>query len=78
MTTRASIKGFKDIHEGVLEGLKQVTLLIGRNEAGKSSVLEALYLVSACAAPRDSIRQVDKLDYIVRRRGWERAPQAQD
>jgi len=66
---RVLVRRFRGIREGLLEGLKQVTILIGRNGAGKSSVLEVLYLASACAAPRDEVRGVDKLDYIVNRRG---------
>lgn len=69
MITRIRIKGFRGILEGELSGLDQFTVLVGRNGSGKSSVLEALYLASACAAPQDPVRGVDKLDYIVGRRG---------
>ena len=49
--------------------MRQLTVLVGRNGTGKSSVLEALYLASACAPSWDAVRRVSKLDYVVSRRG---------
>jgi energy-coupling factor transporter ATP-binding protein EcfA2 len=63
------VAGFRGVREGGLEGLEQVTVLVGRNGAGKSTILEAFYLASACAAQQDAVRRVNKLDYIVSRRG---------
>ncbi len=54
---------------GVLEGLKQVTILVGKNGAGKLAILEALYLVSACAESANPIRKINKLDYVIQCRG---------
>lgn len=69
MINRIYIAGFRGVREGFIEGLKQITILIGRNGAGKSSILEALYLASAYAVSRDDVRDIDKLDYVVKRRG---------
>jgi len=41
------LKRFRGIKEGVIDGLSDFTVLVGRNSAGKSTVLEALYLASA-------------------------------
>jgi len=64
-----AVSRFRGILRGSLEGLKQVTVIVGRNGAGKSSILEALYLASSCASALDEVRRADKLDYIVSRRG---------
>ncbi|MHA1593270.1 MAG: AAA family ATPase [Candidatus Baldrarchaeia archaeon] len=42
---------------------------MGRNGAGKSSLLETLYLISSCASHKDIIRDEMKLDYLISRRG---------
>ncbi len=63
------LKRFRGIKEGVIDGLDDFTILIGRNGAGKSSVLEALYLASAWLNPRDPIRGLSKYDYLIKRRG---------
>ena len=69
MISEVHISGFRGIREGHLGDLKQITILVGRNGVGKSSVLEALYLISACAESKDEVRGVEKLDYVVSRRG---------
>jgi len=69
------LKRFRGIKEGVIDGLSDFTVLVGRNGAGKSTVLEALYLASAWLEPRDPVRGLSKYDYVVMRRGgrgdWE-------
>ena len=69
MISSVYIRGFRGIREGFIDGLERVTLLIGRNGAGKSSILEAIYLASACANPQDEVRRENKLDYVLSRRG---------
>jgi len=66
---RIAVERFRGILRGSIDELEQVTILIGRNGAGKSSILEALYLVSSCAERLDPVRGVAKLDYVVSRRG---------
>ncbi len=63
------LERFRGVQEGFIDDLRQVTLLIGRNGSGKSSILEALYMMSACSSPIDDVRGINKLDYVVNRRG---------
>jgi len=69
MLTGLTIRRFRGIRELELEGLAQVNVLLGRNNAGKSSVLEALYLASASLSPVDPVRETDKMTYLLNRRG---------
>ena len=68
MIESIEIRNFKGIRTCKLNDLAQVNILIGRNGAGKSTVLEALYVASAWIKAHDSIRKRDKLDYVVKRR----------
>lgn len=45
MYTSLSIKGFRAFQSLEIEGLKRVNLFTGRNNSGKTSVLEAVYLL---------------------------------
>jgi len=69
MLTGLTIRRFRGIRELELEGLAQVNVLLGRNNAGKSSVLEALCLASASLSPVDPVRETDKMAYLLNRRG---------
>ena len=69
MLRSISISNFRGIKKGSIDNLSQITILIGKNCVGKSSILEALYLVSACASKHDPLRGMDKLDYVIYRRG---------
>lgn len=62
------IKNFRGIAEGELDGLTGITVLVGRNNTGKSTVLEALYL-AATGCDYDSFGR-NPLEYVVKRRGW--------
>ena len=79
MIGRVALERFRGILRGSIDELEQVTIFIGRNGAGKSSILEALYLISSCAERLDPVRRVAKLDYVVSRRGgrgsWDDARQ---
>jgi len=63
-----SIKGFRGIKECTIENLGNVNVLIGRNGAGKSTVLEAIYASSAWVNSTDNLRGYRKIDYIIERR----------
>jgi len=69
-----SIKGFRGIKECAIEDFSDVNIFIGRNGAGKSTVLEAIYASSAWLNAVDELRNRRKLDYIIERRagrgGW--------
>ncbi len=62
------IEWFRGIKEASIDGLTDVNVLLGSNGVGKSSILEAIYLVSAWFDNRDLIRGTNKTDYIVYRR----------
>ena len=66
---RIEIENFRGIRKASIDGFNQLTILIGKNGAGKSSILEALYLVSSCVSIGDNVRGSMKLDYLVSRRG---------
>jgi len=69
MLTGLAIHRFRGIRELELRGLAQVNVLLGRNNAGKASVLEALYLALASLSPIDPVREADKMVYLLNRRG---------
>lgn len=45
------IDNFRGIHHGQIDGLSQVNLFFGKNNCGKSSLLEALFLVCGQSNP---------------------------
>lgn len=47
MIKRVTIHRFKGIEEGVVDGITQINLIMGRNNSGKSSFLEALHLMNS-------------------------------
>ena len=63
-----SIRGLRGIAEGTLSDLSGITVLIGRNNTGKSTVLEALYLATA-GCDSDMLKR-ETLKYVLTRRGW--------
>jgi predicted ATP-dependent endonuclease of OLD family len=44
MSTRIKIENFRGIATGNVDDLMPLSVLVGRNNSGKSTVLEALYL----------------------------------
>ncbi|RLF91939.1 hypothetical protein DRN82_01225 [Thermococci archaeon] len=60
MIKKLEIKNFRGISEGKIEGFAQLNIFIGRNNSGKSTILEAL----AINLDHNLIPQ------IVKRRGW--------
>ena len=69
MLKNLRIHRFRGIRELELRDLAQVNVLIGRNNVGKSSVLEALYLASAAFNLEDPLGRGDKITYLLNRRG---------
>jgi len=62
-----TIRNFRGIKEGRLRGLEQVNILIGKNNTGKSTILEAFYLVKAALTEKDQLGR-DVIEYLLRRR----------
>lgn len=51
MFNKIEIERFRGIKHASIEGLKQVNLFFGKNNCGKSSLLESLFLVSGLSNP---------------------------
>lgn len=70
MITRLTVKRFKSHKDTVLAGLKRVNLLMGHNNAGKSSVLEAIFYALTPDNPKagfeflNSARGILPNDYV--------------
>jgi hypothetical protein len=63
------ISGFRGIKYCELKGLDRINVFIGRNNSGKSSVLEALYLASAAFKYEEPLgRGNNKITYLLNRR----------
>jgi len=62
------VQNFRGIKKCIIKNLDQVNILVGKNSAGKSTILEAVYLASAWAQPLDKLRLESKLDYVISRR----------
>jgi hypothetical protein len=62
MSTTIEIENFRGIAKGRIDDLMPLSVLVGRNNSGKSTVLEALYLAS-----NKDHRLVAE---VARRRGW--------
>ena len=67
MLSSLEIKNFKGIREGKISDLSQVNVLVGRNNSGKSTVLDALLLMRCAFARVDYLKQ-DGLEQPLRRR----------
>ncbi len=52
MFERFTARNYRGLHDFTIEGLGRINLLAGRNNAGKTSLLEALWLLSGAANAR--------------------------
>lgn len=67
MLNRISIKNFKGIKEGEVGNLGRINLLIGKNNSGKSTILESLLFLRASIKPGDDLGRT-VLDQLFNRR----------
>ncbi|MHA1595410.1 MAG: AAA family ATPase [Candidatus Baldrarchaeia archaeon] len=74
MITSLEIKNYRAIKSCKIEGLSRVNVFIGRNNSGKSSLLEAIYLASAAFKFEERLHKKDgisdKISYLLNRRGF--------
>ena len=66
-----SIRGFrgiKSIEKNLIEGFKGINIFVGRNNSGKSTIIEAIYL--ATTLEKHDILDRIPLEYVIKRRGW--------
>jgi hypothetical protein len=81
MISRLKINWFRGITECDISGFKNINIFAGRNNQGKSSILEALFLTSSAFLDRDQFaRKENKMVYLINRRNdrnlsWENARQ---
>ncbi len=68
MIESLAIENLRGIRRLNVDGLTDVNIFIGKNGAGKSTILEAIYLASTLFNEQDMLRGESKLDYIVKRR----------
>jgi len=67
--TSLRVKGYRGIKNCELTNLSEVNIFIGRNNSGKSSLLEALYLASAAFHYLEPLgRNNDKIGFLLNRR----------
>ncbi len=67
MLSSLEIKNFKGIKEGTIPNLAQVNVLVGRNNSGKSTVLDALLLMRCAFAAIDFLER-DGVDQTIERK----------
>jgi energy-coupling factor transporter ATP-binding protein EcfA2 len=63
MITAIEIENFRGIAKGTVSGLRSLTALVGANNSGKSTILEALYVGAAKGQPAACAR-------VATARGW--------
>lgn len=69
MISGLGIKRFRGITECDISGFKDINIFTGRNNQGKSSLLEAMYLASAAFLNEDRFKRKDnKILYLLNRR----------
>lgn len=62
------VQNYRGIRSCKIEGLKVVNVLIGRNNSGKSSVLESIYLASAAFHSEERLSGTSRIGYLLNRR----------
>lgn len=67
MISRLAVSNYRGIKRGEVDGLAQVNIFIGKNNSGKSSILEAIYLLSSAVHLTDPLNR-DRLQHLIARR----------
>ena len=60
-----AIRGFRGLSALKLDGLGTINILLGANDVGKTSVLEAVFLLTGLAEPKLSVRLQNWRNYLV-------------
>lgn len=60
-----AIRGFRGLSALKLDGLGAINILLGANDVGKTSVLEAVFLLTGLAEPKLSVRLQNWRNYLV-------------
>lgn len=64
---RLTISGFRGLEDLELSGLGEVNILLGANDVGKTSILEAVFLIANPAEPRGPIRVQNAREFPVQK-----------
>ena len=67
MLRSLEIQNFKGIKQGKLEDLAQVNVLVGRNNSGKSTILDALILLRSAILGLDHLNALGPEQILKRR-----------
>ncbi|MBP63021.1 MAG: hypothetical protein CMJ62_15985 [Planctomycetaceae bacterium] len=67
MLRSLEIQNFKGIKQGKIDDLAQVNILVGRNNSGKSTILDALVLLRSAIVGTDFLDRIG-IEQIIRRR----------
>jgi predicted ATPase len=68
--TKLEIDGLRGVKRGTIDGLSPLTVLVGSNGSGKSTVLDAI-LIGAAHAPGDAVgRAVQRREELLRGSRW--------
>lgn len=67
MLKNFSIENFRGIKEGKIEGLRQVNIFIGKNNSGKSTLLDLIYFIKAPFKPQNELQEF-VLESLLQRR----------
>lgn len=71
MISSFSVRNYRGIKSCRVEGLKRVNVFIGKNNSGKSLLLESLYLASAAFHFEEPLKKISsKVKYLLNRRCW--------
>lgn len=61
MISSLTIKNYRGIRQGTIDGLAALNIFVGPNGSGKSTILEALFHMSAHANPSDPLRLAENV-----------------
>lgn len=67
MLKEIRVKNFRGISDGNIKGLSRVNVFVGKNNAGKSTLLECLYFIKASLKPKDELNRAT-LNQLLQRR----------
>jgi len=67
MLREITIEGFRGIAQGCLKNFSEINVFIGKNQMGKSTILEAIYMAGYLVTQFDELGR-DRVSYIVNRR----------
>ena len=71
MYKKVEIRGFRGLRELRLSGLSRINLIIGLNNSGKSSILEALSILHTSANPRTLARiMLPRREFLASESSW--------